>query len=238
MIPAESFHEAIYYHLKYSLGKTRETCTQRELYLAVVLALRNRLIDGMLETEMRYRKTDAKRLCYLSMEFLIGRSLDTNLYNLGMHDLCRDVLADMGVSLEAVLNSEEDAALGNGGLGRLAACFLDSLATLGMPGYGYGINYEYGLFKQVIENGYQKEFPDQWLFNGSPWLIKRPDETRYIPLYGQLKWGRDRVGRRRPRWVNYQTIIGVPHDLPIVGYGGNTVNILRLYSARSTSRTT
>jgi starch phosphorylase len=230
---ATALRDAINHHLKYTLGKTRENCTQREMFLAVVLALRNRLIDGMLDTEARYRTSDAKRLYYLSMEFLIGRSLDTNLHNLGMYELCREVLSDMGDCFEDVLDSEEDAALGNGGLGRLAACFLDSLATLHLPAYGYGINYEYGLFKQVIENGQQKEYPEQWLFHGSPWLIKRPDEVCEIPLYGRIEWGRGRTGRRKPRWVDWKPVMGLPHDLPIVGFGGGTVNILRLYSARS-----
>src|SRR5438552_13710925 len=143
-----TLYAAIHHHLKYSFGKTRANCSQGELFLAVGLAIRDRLVDRMLETEERYRKTDAKRLYYLSMEFLIGRSLDTNLANMGVVELYRELLEDMGIELEDIVESENDAALGNGGLGRLAACFLDSLATLDMPGYGYGINYEYGLFKQ------------------------------------------------------------------------------------------
>jgi starch phosphorylase len=184
----------------------------------------------MLETEARYRKAQTKRLYYLSMEFLIGRSLDNNLANLGIFDLCGQVLQDMGLVLEDILGNEDDAALGNGGLGRLAACFLDSLATLDMPGYGYGINYEYGLFKQVIENGYQKEQPDHWVPFGSPWLIKRPDEACVIPLYGRLERGPQRT---KPRWVDWKVVIGIPHDMPIAGFSGRTVNVLRLYSAKS-----
>ncbi|NJM35176.1 MAG: glycogen/starch/alpha-glucan phosphorylase, partial [Rhodomicrobium sp.] len=197
---------------------------------AVVLAVRDALVDRMLDTEARYRKADSKRLYYLSMEFLIGRSLDNNLANLGIFDLCRQVLQDMGCVVEDILGKEDDAALGNGGLGRLAACFLDSLATLDMPGYGYGINYEYGLFKQVIENGYQKEQPDHWVPFGSPWLIKRPDEACVIPLYGRLERGPQRT---KPRWVDWKVVIGIPHDMPIAGFSGHTVNILRLYSAKS-----
>jgi starch phosphorylase len=227
-----AFHDAIHHHLKYSLGKTPDNCSKRELFLAVVLAVRDCLVDRMLDTEARYQKADAKRLYYLSMEFLIGRSLDNNLSNLGMFALCRKVLLDMGLVLEDILGHEDDAALGNGGLGRLAACFLDSLATLNMPGYGYGINYEYGLFKQLIENGYQKEQPDHWVPFGSPWLIKRPDDACVIPLYGRLERGPQRT---RPRWVDWRVVIAIPHDMPIVGYSGQTVNILRLYSARSSS---
>jgi starch phosphorylase len=230
---ADAFHEAIHQHLKYSLGKTRENCSQRELFLAVGLAVRDRLVDRMLETEDRYRKAGAKRLYYLSMEFLMGRSLDNNLLNLGLFALCREVLAGMGIDLGDLLDQEDDAALGNGGLGRLAACFLDSLATLDMPGYGYGINYEYGLFKQVIEHGYQKEQPDHWGPFGSPWLIKRPDEACFIPLYGRLERSATGNGTPALRWVDWKVVIGLPHDLPIAGYGGQTVNILRLYSARS-----
>ena len=225
-----AFHDAIQHHLKYSLGKTLDNSSQREIFLAVVLAVRDSLVDRMLETEARYRKAETKRLYYLSMEFLIGRSLDNNLSNLGIFDLCGHVLQDMGLVLEDILGNEDDAALGNGGLGRLAACFLDSLATLDMPGYGYGINYEYGLFKQVIENGYQKEQPDHWVPFGSPWLIKRPDEACVIPLYGRLERGPQRT---KPRWIDWKVVIGIPHDMPIAGFSGRTVNVLRLYSPKS-----
>ena len=227
--------DAIHHHLKYSLGKTRENCSQGELFLAVGLAIRDRLVDQMLETEERYRKSDAKRLYYLSMEFLIGRSLDTNLANMGIVELYRELLEEMGVDLEDVLESENDAALGNGGLGRLAACFLDSLATLGMPGFGYGINYEYGLFKQQIESGYQKEQPDCWGSSGSPLLLKHPYDACRIPLYGRVERSYMRNGVPTWRWVDWQMVLGVPYDLPITGYGGQTVNLLRLYSAKASN---
>jgi starch phosphorylase len=224
---------AIHHHLKYSLEKTRENCSQGELFLAVGLALRDRLVDYMWETEARYRKTDAKRLYYLSMEFLMGRSLDTNLANMGLVDVYRKLLDEMGVELEDVLESESDAALGNGGLGRLAACFLDSLATLGMPGYGYGINYEYGLFKQQIESGYQKEQPDCWGSFGSPLLLHHPYDACLIPLYGRVERQYTRDGTPIWCWVDWKAVHGVPYDLPITGYGGRTVNRLRLYSAKA-----
>ena len=228
-----AFRTAMQHHLKYSLGRTPQGCSPREFFLVAALTVRDFLIDRMLETTARYRQSDVKRLHYLSMEFLIGRSLDNNLINLGLLDVCREVLGEMNYNLEDVLAEEDDAALGNGGLGRLAACFLDSLATLQMPGYGYGINYEYGLFKQVIEHGQQKEQPDHWIEYGSPWLIKRPDEICLIPLYGRLIPGRGPTGRRHSRWVDCKVVIGAPHDLPIVGYGGHTVNILRLFSAKA-----
>ena len=191
------------------------------------------MVDRRLETEQRYRQADAKHLYYLSIEYLLGRMLTNNLSNLGIYDLCRDTLRQMGVSLEAVEEAERDAALGNGGLGRLAACFLDSLATLDMPGYGYGINYEYGLFRQEIDNGYQKEKPDNWLAFGTPWEIERPEEACLVPVYGRIEHGVDRSGRYNPMWLEWRLLIGVPHDVLVVGYGGRTVNLLRLFSARS-----
>lgn len=223
-----ALQESIFHHIRYSLGKEWKDLSPRDLFMALGLAVRDRLVDGMLKTEQRYQEADAKRLYYLSMEFLIGRSLGNNLYNLGILDLCQEVLQQMRMELEEVEECERDAALGNGGLGRLAACFLDSLATLDMPGYGYGINYEYGLFKQEIDNGYQKEQPDTWLAQGVPWQIERPDEACLIPVYGKIEhtpnWD---------RWVDWKVVIGIPYDMPIVGYGGRTVNFLRLYSARS-----
>ncbi len=228
-----TLQEAIVHHLRYSLGLKLEQSSKRELCLAISLAVRNILIERMIETEEHYRQTDAKRLYYLSMEFLIGRSLSNNLSNLGLTDRCRESLKALGANLDDIFDAEEDAALGNGGLGRLAACFLDSLATLHMPGYGYGINYEYGLFKQVIENGQQKEQPDHWNEYGSPWVMKRPEDACTIPLYGHLEPSLGPAGRQKPKWTGCQEIIGLPHNLPIAGYGGRTVNTLRLYSARS-----
>lgn len=228
-----TLEESINYHIRYSLGKERLNLLPRDLFKAVALAVRDRLLDKMLETEQRYEHADAKRLYYLSIEFLMGRSLGNNLFNLGIYDLCRRVLLGMGVDLDEVEESEDDAALGNGGLGRLAACFLDSLATLGMPGYGVGINYEFGLFKQEVDNGYQTEKPDNWLAYGTPWEIERPDKAHVIPVYGQIEHSVDRYGHYNPMWLDWRVLIGVPHDMPIVGYGGETVNFLRLYSARA-----
>jgi starch phosphorylase len=189
----------------------------------------------MRESERRYREQDAKRLYYLSMEFLMGRALGNNLTNLGLYDEARAVVTELGVDLEELQALEPDAALGNGGLGRLAACFLDSMATLDLPGFGYGINYEFGLFRQSFANGWQHESPDQWLDGGSPWLIERVDDAVIVPVYGALRHEHDRSGAYAPSWVDYQVIVGVPHDMPIVGYGGRTVNVLRLYSARASA---
>ncbi len=230
---AGEFQESIRRHIRYSLGREWKHLAGREIFNAVALAVRDRLVDHLFETETRYREADAKRLYYLSMEYLIGRSLGNNLTNLGIYDLCREALEHMGLDIEEVREAETDAALGNGGLGRLAACLLDSLATLGMPGFGYGINYEYGLFRQQISDGHQRERPDHWRSYGTPWLIERPDEACIVPVYGRMETIPDAAGRKQPVWSDWRILIGVPHDMPIVGYGGRTVNTLRLYTARS-----
>ena len=230
---AALLQESIERHARYSLGKRWRDLTARDRFDAVALAVRDQMVDRMLETEERYGRNDPKRLYYLSIEFLIGQSLGNNLLNLGIRESCREALKTLGADLEDVEASEPDAALGNGGLGRLAACFLDSLAALGMPGYGYGINYEYGLFKQEIDNGYQREKPDNWLAEGTPWQIARPDEACLVPVYGRVEHSVDRKGAYNPMWMDWRILIGIPYDMPVVGYGGQTVNYLRLYSARA-----
>jgi starch phosphorylase len=230
---AARLRESIAWHARYSLAQPWDTLTPRQVFECVSLAVRDLIIDRRLETEQRYRQADAKHLYYLSIEYLLGRLLTNNLSNLGIHDLCRDTLRRLGVSEDSVAEAERDAALGNGGLGRLAACFLDSLATLDMPAYGYGINYEYGLFRQELDNGYQKERPDSWRVFGTPWEIEQPEEACLVPVYGRIDHGVDRSGRYNPMWLEWRLLIGVPHDIHVVGYGGRTVNVLRLFSARS-----
>ncbi len=197
------------------------------------MAVRDILIDKVLATQARVGRRDAKRLHYLSLEFLIGRSLENNLYNLGLMETCRNLLGKRGIDLRQLFDEEPDAALGNGGLGRLAACFLDSMATLDMPGYGYGINYEFGLFRQEIRDGFQVEQPDSWQRETSPWLIPRPEESCLIPVYGHIEHQNGHDGNYRPRWINQRLLVGVPSDLPIAGYGGKTVNYVRLFAARA-----
>ena len=228
-----AIQESICRHAKYSLGKAWRDLSPHDLFTAVALTVRDRMVDRFLETEARYQQRDPKRLCYLSIEYLIGQSLRSNLYNLRLRTVFRQALKNLAADLEAVEESEADPALGNGGLGRLAACFLDSLASLGMPGYGYGIRYEYGLFKQEIDNGYQREKPDNWLAQGTPWEIPRPDEACLVPVYGRIEEALDRKGGYNPMWMDWKILIGVPYELLIPGYGGQTVNFLRLYSARS-----
>jgi starch phosphorylase len=227
------FIENLQRYARYTLGNGGKRLSNRELFDATSLAIREHLIDGMIRTEENYKRSDAKRLYYLSMEFLMGRALGNNLYNLGLLDTCRKALVDMGVDLEEVRAAEPDAALGNGGLGRLAACFLDSLASLGYAGYGYGLLYEFGLFRQDIRNGQQIEKPDHWLAHGSPWLIERQEEACIIPIYGRIEHAKDSEGNYNPMWLDWQVLIGVPSDLPVPGYGGESVNYLRLYSACS-----
>jgi len=230
---AEMLREAILRHVRYTLVRPLSELKPVDYLKPVSLAIRDRIVDRMLETEARFRHKDAKRLYYLSMEFLMGRSLGDNLSNLRIEELCREVLAGFGVSLDEVLDSESDAGLGNGGLGRLAACFLESLATLGMPGYGYGIDYEYGLFKQEIVGGFQREKPDRWKANGTPFQIEHPEEAISIPLYGRLDSQTDANGKLKQTWINYKVVVGSPTDMPIVGYLGQTVNWLRLFTARA-----
>jgi starch phosphorylase len=230
---ATRLEQAIRQHIAYTLGTRLPVLAPRQRFQAVALAVRDRLIDQLLDTERRYHDADVKRLYYLSLEFLIGRSLDNNLVNLGLRSTCEEVCRNLGLSLEEVADNEVDAALGNGGLGRLAACFLDSLATLGLPGFGYGINYDYGLFKQEIRGGEQVERPDSWKTYASPWMIERPQHALLIPVYGRVENALDRYGNYSPMWLDWRVVIGVPSDIPIVGYGGNTVHFLRLYSAKA-----
>ena len=229
----EPLRESILRHIHYALARPGGSLVPRELFKPLSLTIRDHLIDGLLKTERRYREAKVKRLGYLSMEFLMGRWLSDNLCNLGLGDQCRAVLAEFGVRLEDVLEVEPDAGLGNGGLGRLAACFLESLATMGMPGFGYGIDYEYGMFKQEIVGGFQREKPDQWKLEGTPFYIERPQDFCTVPMYGRLQSSRDSHGNRRQSWVDSRIVVGVPNDLPVAGYGGDTVNFLRLFTARA-----
>jgi glycogen phosphorylase len=233
IVSASTLRESIQRHARYSLGQPFEELSASQIFECVSLAVRETMIDRLLESERRFRRADAKHLYYLSIEYLPGRYLANNLINLGCYDLCKQALEQIGVDLEEVAASERDPALGNGGLGRLAACFLDSLATLGMPGYGYGINYEYGLFRQEIDGGYQKEKPDNWLGVRSPWQIERPEEACLVPVHGRVEHGVDRRGNYNPMWLDWRLLVGIPYDVLIVGYQGRTVNRLRLFSARS-----
>ncbi len=233
-LDAEALSCSIRDHITHSLGKPGPEAGHRDVAMATAMALRDRLVDKMLQTRDRYRQARAKRVYYLSIEYLLGRCLGNNLDNMKITDACRDIVRQWGFDLEEIRELERDPALGNGGLGRLAACFLDSLATLDMPGYGYGIHYEYGLFKQSIENDRQVERPDYWRAEGMPLQLERRDQAVIVPVYGRVEEHQGPDGGYLPLWVEWKDLIGVPYDIPIVGYGFNTVNFLRLFSAQST----
>ena len=220
-------------YIKYFLGKQLEHASKNDQLNAVSYAVGKYLIDIGYDTQKRYQENDAKRLHYLSLEFLIGRLLSNNLLNFGIYNRCKSFLEKKGIDLDFLVEKERDPALGNGGLGRLAACFLDSLACLNMPGFGYGINYDYGLFKQLIVNGYQKEKPDYWPNRRSPWLIRTTEERYMVPIYGRVEGSVDRYGEYNPVWTNWALLIGRPHDILIAGFEGRTVNYLRLFSAEA-----
>jgi starch phosphorylase len=213
------------------LGKRFEEASARDVFAALALASREPVLARWFATQARIRETGRKRVYYLSIEFLIGRSLETTLQNLGLLDEVERALRRQGVEWEALVEAEPDAALGNGGLGRLAACFLDALATQDYPGFGYGINYDYGLFRQAIEGGQQREYPESWRRPGAAWLVERSVRACLVPVYGRA--GRRPKDGEPADWHDTRGIVGVPYDLPIVGLGGETVNHLRLYSARS-----
>ncbi len=201
-----SLSEGVKYHLRYTIGNTKDKPSKEDICQALAHAVRTRLIDGGLKSEEAFRLHGAKRLVYLSAEFLIGQSLRNNLFNLGLLQRRSKQPEQLGFDLQEITDAESDAPLGNGGLGRLAACFMESLASLGMPAYGFGINYQFGLFKQDIEDGFQKEKADHWQSHNSPWLIERPAETLPIPLYGRIEHAMAKDGTYNPMWVDWQII--------------------------------
>ncbi|MDD4557304.1 MAG: glycogen/starch/alpha-glucan phosphorylase [Alphaproteobacteria bacterium] len=226
--------QSIEHYIKYFIAKRSVELSKEEALKAVALAVREFALDKMYETIARYNETNGKRIYYLSVEYLLGRSLENNLHNLGLFDVIKSIKIDgmPDFKIEEIFDAEYDPALGNGGLGRLAACFLDSMASLGIPGFGYGINYKFGLFKQKFDNGYQVEQADSWEWEESPWEFSRPDRTVKIPLYGEVEVFESAHGKTFT-WVNTRHIYGVPYDFPIVGYDGKSVNYLRLFSAKS-----
>src|SRR5438477_1942433 len=222
-------------HLLYSLAKDQYSATELDRYMSLALTVRDRLIERWISTQQRYYKKDAKRVYYLSAELLMVRALANNLINLGMYDVARDAMKMLNLELADLLEQEVDAGLGNGGLGRLAACYLDSMATLDIPGYGYGIRYEFGMFDQEIKGGWQVEKPDEWLRLGNPWEISRPEYGVPVRFGGHVEDHADDHGRLRVRWTGGEQVVGMPYDTPIAGYGCNTVNTLRLWRARASS---
>ena len=216
-------------HLRFSLAVDPESASSYDMYNALVLTIRDRLIGRWVKTKKIQEKADSKQLYYMSIEYLMGRAIGNNVINLGYEEALKEGMEKHGIPWKDLRALERDEGLGNGGLGRLAACFLDSLATMNYQAIGYGLRYEYGIFRQEIVNGYQVEKPDDWLKNGNPWEIKRPDIPCTVQFGGRLE--RDDSGDIR--WVATEDIIGVPYDMPIVGYGGYTINTLRLWRAKS-----
>jgi starch phosphorylase len=223
---------AFRHHLRRTLAKDRYTATTRDRYYAFALAVRDRLIERWLATQQMHHKRMVKRIYYLSLEFLIGSSLEHNLMNLRLEDACRHALLDLGINWDELLEQEVDAGLGNGGLGRLAACFMDSLATLQLPCVGYGLRYDFGIFNQRIVNGYQVEIPDYWLKLGYPWEIAHPEFSFPVQFEGRVE-SRPGPHGSEWHWVDTKAVVGMPYDLPMVGYSGHTVNTLRLWSAKA-----
>ncbi len=222
-------------HLRFSRGVIVDHATSYDRFCALALAVRERLAERWVNTQRTYHDQDVKRAFYLSAEYLLGRALENNLMNIGLLDTARSLLKEMGVDLDALVEMEPDAGLGNGGLGRLAACFLDSMATLGLPGMGYGIRYEFGIFTQDIVNGYQVERADEWLKFGTPWEIVRPEKMVPVRFFGHVETHHASDGRSIHRWVGGKTVLGVPYDTPIAGYRTRTVNTLRLWQARASA---
>ncbi|MDD4882016.1 MAG: glycogen/starch/alpha-glucan phosphorylase [Gallionellaceae bacterium] len=216
------------------LGRDKYCRSSHYPYQALVLALRDRLMERWKRTRYAYEEQDAKHAYYLSLEFLMGRALNNALLNLGLGETTDAALRRLGLDFEELVDVEHDAGLGNGGLGRLAACFLDSCATLQLPVMGYGIRYEYGMFRQRIEGGRQIEEPDHWLREGNPWELERPEHTRRIHYYGRTEQYKDANGRIHVRWVDSHDVLAVPYDVPVPGYHNDTVNVLRLWSAAAT----
>ena len=232
-INKEEFKKDIENYAKVLFRKSIKEASDQEKFQAVSYAVKDIVVDQWMATHKTYEEQDVKTVYYLSMEFLTGRALGNIIINLKGNQAIKEAVEEMGMNLDVIEDQEPDAALGNGGLGRLAACFLDSLSTLGYPAYGCGIRYKYGMFKQVIENGYQIEKPDDWLKNGNPFEIKRPEYAVEVKFGGYVAMRKDEFGRDKFVQENYQSVLAVPYDLPVVGYNNNVVNTLRIWDAEA-----
>ena len=227
----EGLKDDFAWHLRYSLAKGDTRATERDEYTAFAMAVRDRLVERWISTQEEYARQNTKRVYYMSLEFLIGRLLGNNVINLKADQLCREALKEYGIDWNSLRDYESDAGLGNGGLGRLAACYIDSMSTLNLAGMGYGLRYDYGIFRQKIVNGSQVEEPDHWLKDGYPWEMARPEYAQHVHFGGHVEC-RSESGRQQWYWVSAETVQGVPYDLPIVGYD-KAVNSLRLWSAKA-----
>ena len=232
--PEEVFRSLIVRHLVSTMARPANSATPRDWWIATALAVRDHIHNRMIQTQAVHNANNVRRVYYLSLEYLMGRLFESNLLASGLDEIARGALKSLGVDFDAVRESEVDMGLGNGGLGRLAACFLDSMATLDYPALGYGIHYEFGLFKQAFSQGNQIEHPDRWMLFGDPWEVVRAEFTQEVRLYGRVENVFNDRGQYRPRWVDTKTVLGVPHDIPIAGFGTKTVNLLRLWASRAT----
>ena len=232
-ISVETLKRAFLDNLFYIQGKFPKIATRHDYYLALAYTVRDRLINRWLNTSQTYLERAPRTVAYLSAEFLLGPHLGNNLINLGIYDNVRQAMEELGLPFAALLEQEEEPGLGNGGLGRLAACYIDSLATLEVPAIGYGIRYQFGIFDQAIKDGWQVEITDQWLRYGNPWEIARPEAALYVQFGGHTQAYTDDQGRYRVRWVPYKLVKGVPYDTPILGFQTNTANTLRLWKAEA-----
>ncbi len=230
---ADSIRLSIASHLTYSIVKDLRTVTSRDWYNALALSVRDRMAERWMATHRTYYQQDVKRVYYLSLEFLTGRLLTNSMINLGIYNECKKAMEDIGLNLETIAEMEWDPALGNGGLGRLAACFLDSMASLGLPGYGYGIRYEFGMFSQRIRDGYQREHPDNWLRNGNPWEYARPEVLYPVHFGGKVIQFTADNGKPSFHWQAAEDVMAMAYDIPVPGYQRDTVNNLRLWAAKA-----
>ncbi|MBR6326299.1 MAG: glycogen/starch/alpha-glucan family phosphorylase, partial [Lachnospiraceae bacterium] len=227
------FKRSVEYNVRTMYRRTMKEATEQQVFQASALALKDQIIDCWMRTQKAFDDQDPKRLLYLSMEFLMGRAFGNDAINLMAYEPISEALKDLGFKMNAIEDQEPDAALGNGGLGRLAACFLDSLATLNYPAYGCGIRYHYGMFKQKIENGYQKEVPDNWLENGNPLELRRPEYIQEVHFGGYVKpYHDEKLGRTVYRHEGYSAVKAVPYDMPVIGYGNGFVDTLRIWDAQ------
>ncbi len=229
----EGIRQSFQANREYALAKDQYTATLHDDFMALAIAIRDRLVERWIKTQQSYHKNNVKRVYYLSMEFLIGRLLGNNVINLDLWKQVNDALQSVGLDVEEIRECEFDAGLGNGGLGRLAACFLDTMATLEIPAHGYGIRYDYGIFKQKIINGHQVEFPDEWLSRGNPWEFVRPEYAVKVRFYGHTYMVQDDKGVMRHKWTDTEDVLAMPYDIPVPGYKNSIVNTLRLWSAKS-----
>lgn len=233
-LTAQALKKAIKNHLLYEQGTTVEKALKFDFYMALALTIKDRLMHRWIQTREAHFKSDAKLVCYLSAEFLIGKQLHKNIFNIGCWGEVQEALADFNLTAEELLELEAEPALGNGGLGRLAACFMDSLSTLDIPAIGYGIRYEYGIFEQDIQNGWQVEKADKWLRWGNPWEHERPKHTVEVKFGGYTEEVTDHRGKKRKRWIPSSSVLGTPYDTLVAGFQTDNVNTLRLWSARTT----